>query len=246
IGPSSLLPPILLVVLIVVVAVAVTVVGVIVVGIYKDLQKIEDGVEVLQGLVVAYFHDNLLERIRHMNWTVVYLVFQAVRVVVEDPGKPTLKGVILYAQCPHTEDVDVINPDGDINEVWKEFRWELKEADTKCKDGVYKGSSSRQETQENILLMRKKGKAKNTTAKAVPKDHLMTFHGMDDAKEIREQPSRHGLVVPKLLSQLDALGAGVSDEDANHKFLRSLPPAWDSLAMTMRTKKNIDRQYNCQ
>ncbi|GJV24723.1 hypothetical protein Tco_1377418 [Tanacetum coccineum] len=41
----------------------------------------------------------------------------------------------------------------------------------------------------------------------------------------------------KLLSQLDALGAGVSDEDANHKFLRSLPPAWDSLAMTMRTKR---------
>ncbi|GJZ98113.1 hypothetical protein Tco_0670566 [Tanacetum coccineum] len=32
----------------------------------------------------------------------------------------------------------------------------------------------------------------------------------------------------KLLSQLDALGAGVSDEDANHKFLRSLPPAWDN------------------
>ncbi|GJS96833.1 putative ribonuclease H-like domain-containing protein [Tanacetum coccineum] len=31
----------------------------------------------------------------------------------------------------------------------------------------------------------------------------------------------------KLLSQLDALGASVSDEDANHKFLRSLPPAWD-------------------
>ncbi|GJT09357.1 hypothetical protein Tco_0856399 [Tanacetum coccineum] len=28
----------------------------------------------------------------------------------------------------------------------------------------------------------------------------------------------------KLLSQLDALGASVSDEDANHKFLRSLPP----------------------
>ncbi|GKA45050.1 hypothetical protein Tco_0737846 [Tanacetum coccineum] len=44
----------------------------------------------------------------------------------------------------------------------------------------------------------------------------------------------------KLLSQLDALGAGVSDEDANHKFLRSLPTAWDSLAWTMRTKKNID------
>ncbi|GJU82161.1 hypothetical protein Tco_1284526 [Tanacetum coccineum] len=48
----------------------------------------------------------------------------------------------------------------------------------------------------------------------------------------------------KLLSQLDALGASVSDEDANHKFLRSLPPAWDSLAMTMRTKKNIDTLHH--
>ncbi|GJS46286.1 putative ribonuclease H-like domain-containing protein [Tanacetum coccineum] len=34
--------------------------------------------------------------------------------------------------------------------------------------------------------------------------------------------------------------AAINYEDANHKFLRSLPPAWDSLAMTMRTKKNID------
>ncbi|GJR90344.1 retrovirus-related pol polyprotein from transposon TNT 1-94 [Tanacetum coccineum] len=55
-------------------------------------------------------------------------------------------------------------------------------------------------------------------------------------KKVRERYDRF----QKLLSQLDALGAGVSDEDANHKFLRSLPPAWDSLAMTMRTKKNID------
>ncbi|GJW32913.1 hypothetical protein Tco_0052945, partial [Tanacetum coccineum] len=36
----------------------------------------------------------------------------------------------------------------------------------------------------------------------------------------------------KLLSQLDALGAGVSDEDANHKFLRSLPTAWDNIQKT--------------
>ncbi|GJT46220.1 ribonuclease H-like domain-containing protein, partial [Tanacetum coccineum] len=46
--------------------------------------------------------------------------------------------------------------------------------------------------------------------------------------------------ISTLRLKLDALGASVSDEDANHKFLRSLPPAWDSLAMTMRTKKNID------
>ncbi|GKB54820.1 putative ribonuclease H-like domain-containing protein [Tanacetum coccineum] len=35
-------------------------------------------------------------------------------------------------------------------------------------------------------------------------------------------------------------GAEVSTEDANHKFLRSLPPAWSNLAMTMRTKPEVD------
>ncbi|GJW90331.1 putative ribonuclease H-like domain-containing protein [Tanacetum coccineum] len=38
----------------------------------------------------------------------------------------------------------------------------------------------------------------------------------------------------------EAHGAEVSTEDANHKFLRSLPPAWSNLAMTMRTNPEID------
>ncbi|GJV54796.1 hypothetical protein Tco_1455801, partial [Tanacetum coccineum] len=44
----------------------------------------------------------------------------------------------------------------------------------------------------------------------------------------------------QLLSQLEAHGAEVSTKDANHKFLRSLPPAWSNLAMTMRTKPDVD------
>ncbi|GJV10787.1 hypothetical protein Tco_1352328 [Tanacetum coccineum] len=44
----------------------------------------------------------------------------------------------------------------------------------------------------------------------------------------------------QLLSQLEAHGAEVSTEDANHKFLRSLPPAWSNLAMTIRTNLEID------
>ncbi|GJT00124.1 putative ribonuclease H-like domain-containing protein, partial [Tanacetum coccineum] len=44
----------------------------------------------------------------------------------------------------------------------------------------------------------------------------------------------------QLLSQLEAHGAEVSTEDANHKFLRSLPSAWSNLAMTMRTNPEID------
>ncbi|GJW66039.1 putative ribonuclease H-like domain-containing protein [Tanacetum coccineum] len=44
----------------------------------------------------------------------------------------------------------------------------------------------------------------------------------------------------QLLSQLEAHGAEVSTEDANHKFLKSLPPAWSNPAMTMRTKPDFD------
>ncbi|GKB83107.1 ribonuclease H-like domain-containing protein [Tanacetum coccineum] len=44
----------------------------------------------------------------------------------------------------------------------------------------------------------------------------------------------------QLLSKLEAHGAEVSTEDANHKFLRSLPPAWSNLEMTMRTKPDVD------
>ncbi|GKB59477.1 hypothetical protein Tco_0915663 [Tanacetum coccineum] len=40
--------------------------------------------------------------------------------------------------------------------------------------------------------------------------------------------------------QLEAHGAEVSNEDANYKFLRSLPPAWSNLAMTIRTKPDVD------
>ncbi|GKD23379.1 hypothetical protein Tco_1225082, partial [Tanacetum coccineum] len=44
----------------------------------------------------------------------------------------------------------------------------------------------------------------------------------------------------QLLSQLEAHGAEVSDEDANYKFLRYFPPAWSNMAMTMRTKPDVD------
>ncbi|GKD72091.1 hypothetical protein Tco_1330373 [Tanacetum coccineum] len=44
----------------------------------------------------------------------------------------------------------------------------------------------------------------------------------------------------QLLSQLEDHGAEVSTEDENHKFLRSLPLAWSNLAMTMRTKSDVD------
>nr|GEV81560.1 putative ribonuclease H-like domain-containing protein [Tanacetum cinerariifolium] len=43
-----------------------------------------------------------------------------------------------------------------------------------------------------------------------------------------------------LLSQLEIHGAGVSHEDANKKFLRSLPSSWSQVALIMRTKPGLD------
>ncbi|GJR82142.1 ribonuclease H-like domain-containing protein [Tanacetum coccineum] len=44
----------------------------------------------------------------------------------------------------------------------------------------------------------------------------------------------------KLISQLEIHGAAVSNEYANHKFLRALPSSWNNIALIMRNKEGID------
>ncbi|GJV96498.1 ribonuclease H-like domain-containing protein [Tanacetum coccineum] len=43
-----------------------------------------------------------------------------------------------------------------------------------------------------------------------------------------------------LLSQLKIHGAGVSTEDANQKFLRSLPSSWSQISLIIRTKPGVN------
>ncbi|GJU10121.1 hypothetical protein Tco_1132517 [Tanacetum coccineum] len=44
----------------------------------------------------------------------------------------------------------------------------------------------------------------------------------------------------KLISQLEVHGAPILKEDINQKFLRSLPPSWNQIALIMRNKPDID------
>nr|GFB09471.1 ribonuclease H-like domain-containing protein [Tanacetum cinerariifolium] len=90
-------------------------------------------------------------------------------------------------------------------------------------------------------------KARTTLLMALPEDHLAKFHMMADAKEMWEAiKSRFGgnneskKMFQSLLSQLEIHGAGVSHEDANQKFLRSLPSSWSQVALIMRTKPGLD------
>nr|GEV38105.1 hypothetical protein [Tanacetum cinerariifolium] len=81
-------------------------------------------------------------------------------------------------------------------------------------------------TAEEVVARERERKARTTSLMALPEDHLAKFHKIADAKEMFQT----------LLSQLEIHGAGVSHEDANQKFLWSLPSSWSQVALIMRTK----------
>nr|GFA80304.1 ribonuclease H-like domain-containing protein [Tanacetum cinerariifolium] len=85
-------------------------------------------------------------------------------------------------------------------------------------------------TAEEVVAREKEKKARTTLRMALQEDHLEKFYKMADAKEMFQT----------LLSQLEIYGAGVSHEDANQKFLRSLPSYWSQVALIMRTKPGLD------
>ncbi|GKB44193.1 ribonuclease H-like domain-containing protein [Tanacetum coccineum] len=128
------------------------------------------------------------------------------------------------------------------NDVWKVIQnGNSKKRILTGKDGVVRVLPP--VSTEEIHAVEKESKARIILLMAIPKELLRRFHGMDDAKEIWEAiRTRFGSNAnsKKMQKALEAHGAEVSTEDANHKFLRCLPPAWSNLAMTMRTKPDVD------
>ncbi|GJU00400.1 hypothetical protein Tco_1110738 [Tanacetum coccineum] len=125
------------------------------------------------------------------------------------------------------------------NEVWKVIQnGNSKKRISTGKDGVVRILPP--VTAAEIQAVEKERKAKNILLMAIPKEHMRRFHGMDDAKEIWEAIRTRFGDLSTITFSFEAHGAEVSTKDANHKFLRSLPPAWSNLAMTMRTKPDVD------
>ncbi|GJX68376.1 ribonuclease H-like domain-containing protein [Tanacetum coccineum] len=97
---------------------------------------------------------------------------------------------------------------------------------------------------------------KMTDAKEMWDDIKSRFGGNDESKKMQKyilKQQFEGFSVSNtqglhkgydrfqsLLSQLEIHGAGVSTEDANQKFLRSLPSAWSQVSLIMRTKPGVD------
>ncbi|GJX33013.1 ribonuclease H-like domain-containing protein [Tanacetum coccineum] len=99
-------------------------------------------------------------------------------------------------------------------------------------------------TAEEIVARERERKARTTLLMALPEDHLAKiwdamksrFGGNDESKKMQKY----------ILKQqfegfsLEIHGAGVSTEDANQKFLRSLLSAWSQVSLIMRTKPGVD------
>ncbi|GJT26384.1 hypothetical protein Tco_0906659 [Tanacetum coccineum] len=100
-------------------------------------------------------------------------------------------------------------------------------------------------TAKQKLARKNELKAKSTLLLAIPNEHLLKFHGIKDKQYENFTTSRSkGLDktqdrFQKLISQLEIHGEVISQKDANLKFLRSLPSAWNNIALIMRNKSDL-------
>ncbi|GJY60149.1 ribonuclease H-like domain-containing protein, partial [Tanacetum coccineum] len=119
------------------------------------------------------------------------------------------------------------------NEVWKVIQnGNSKKRISTGKDGIVRVLSP--VTAAEIQAVEKERKAKNILNAGKPSE----LEGLEKGYDRFQQ----------LLSQLEAHGAEVSTEDANHKFLRSLPPAW-RVRVDGKTPVGFDKKklecFNC-
>ncbi|GJR46773.1 ribonuclease H-like domain-containing protein [Tanacetum coccineum] len=102
-------------------------------------------------------------------------------------------------------------------------------------------------TAKQKLARKNELKAKSTLLLAILDEHLLKFHGIKDIKTLWEAIKARfkGLDktydrFQKLINQLEIYGEVVSREGANLKLLRSLPLAWNNIALILRNKSDLN------
>ncbi|GJS11510.1 hypothetical protein Tco_0368306 [Tanacetum coccineum] len=132
------------------------------------------------------------------------------------------------------------------NDVWKVIHnGNSKKRISTGKDGIVRILPP--VSAAEIHTVEKERKARTILLMAIPKEHLRRFHGMDDAKEIWEAiRTRFGgnanskKMQKAVLKQQFEEFIISSSEGLEKGYDISLPPAWSNLAMTMRTKPDVD------
>ncbi|GJV99950.1 hypothetical protein Tco_1555202, partial [Tanacetum coccineum] len=125
------------------------------------------------------------------------------------------------------------------NDVWKVIQnVKSKKRISTRKDGVIRILPP--VTAAEIQAVKKERKAKNILLMAIPKEHMRRFHGMDDAKEIwkairtRFGGNANSKKMQKAIFKQQFKAFTISSSEG------SLPPTWSNLAMSMRTKPDVD------
>ncbi|GJU26909.1 putative ribonuclease H-like domain-containing protein [Tanacetum coccineum] len=105
-------------------------------------------------------------------------------------------------------------------------------------------------TGDEHIAVQRESKARTTLLQSIPDDHVADFHYMDDARDIwnavkariSEAKGLHKGYdrMQKILSQLNQLKAKPEDEDINLRFLRALPSSWSQVALTLKTKCELE------
>ncbi|GJU27966.1 putative ribonuclease H-like domain-containing protein [Tanacetum coccineum] len=89
-------------------------------------------------------------------------------------------------------------------------------------------------TAKQLAAKRNQERVKSILLLAIPDEYLLKFYNVADAKSLWEAIKS---------SQLEVHGAPISKEDINQKFLRSLRPSWNQIALIIRNKLDIDEIY---
>ncbi|GJS04174.1 putative ribonuclease H-like domain-containing protein [Tanacetum coccineum] len=105
-------------------------------------------------------------------------------------------------------------------------------------------------TAKQLAAKRNQERVKSILLLAIPDEYLLKFHNVAEAKSLwefenfstasNESPDKAYDRFQKLISQLEVHGAPISKEDINQKFLRSLPPSWNQIALIIRNKPDSD------
>ncbi|GJS04270.1 putative ribonuclease H-like domain-containing protein [Tanacetum coccineum] len=97
---------------------------------------------------------------------------------------------------------------------------------------------------KQLAAKRNQERVKSILLLPITDEYILKFHNVVDAKSlwvaIKSSLDKSLIDFQKLISQLEVHGAPISKEDINQKFLRSLPPSWNQIALIMRNKPDID------
>ncbi|GKA94016.1 hypothetical protein Tco_0816002, partial [Tanacetum coccineum] len=102
-------------------------------------------------------------------------------------------------------------------------------------------------TAEEKAQRRLEFKARSTLLIGIPNEHQLKFNSIKVAKLLLQAVEKSSEVLDqtfdrlqKLISQLEIHGESISQEDVNQKFLRSLPPEWNTHTIVWRNKPKIE------